>query len=272
MPWHFFSMSSSSGGAKLEPVARFGEMLNTFRFAPLLNDVRMHITNAQNIVYAVSSYPYQTHIISRVSDSAMLFVRVLAHLLLLFMPNPKLGIEEKLGKWAQEHKWLVSKREHDVLLYRCSICALNPAAGRWSTWRDAERLQKSTVVTHLNDNNHKDSIKLAATRDTNNAYWRNQASRVDQEEDQKLMSDTPLVQCALWLAREEVSIQKFESLADHCKAVGAPVSTEFHSSRYSSWEFTEAIDIVVMRKNAETIRASAMHSGILDTTNDRDEW
>lgn len=128
------------------------------------------------------------------------------------------------------------------------------------------------MVSHGKDGNHAESIKLAATREVNNSFWKGQASRLEAEKDKKLMGYSPLVQNAIWLAREEISIVKFESLAEHCKLLGSSLSTEFHVTRYSSWEFIESIDIVIMRKNADTIRNAVMYGIILDTVIDSDEW
>ncbi|KAF4653155.1 hypothetical protein FOL47_010667, partial [Perkinsus chesapeaki] len=169
------------------------------------------------------------------------------------MPNPVLSIRQKLLKWVKEHSWLETSEDADgSILYRCSLCCLNPTSG----------------VVGVEDGNHAESVKLAAAREVNNSFWKGQVSRMEAEKDKRLMGYSPLVQNAIWLAREEISIVKFESLAEHCKLLGSSLSTEFHATRYSSWEFIESIDIVLMRKNADTIRNAVMHGIILDTVID----
>ena len=71
----------------------------------------------------------------------------------------------------------------------------------------------------------------------------------------------------------EIALRKYLSVLGFCQLSGASNcetvgSNSFHSSPNTAWEFIEAVDTVIQKKNTAVIRTGGTISLVLDTTTD----
>ena len=192
--------------------------------------------------------------------------------------KPSLSVLEKLTARKKDFPWIETSGSAGYQMYRCSACA-KAGKGVWVSFRNFEtdKTQKSQFKTPDSETKHVAVVQLIATRDNNDTFWRKQAEEAKAKETARkskfLQNKRDQVRSVLFLAKEEISIGKYRSLLKYASEIdGSSVEVSYHSSTKAGWSLLDSVSEVILKRDSKIVRDADMHSIILDSTNDGDDW
>ena len=121
-------------------------------------------------------------------------------------------------------------------------------------------------------------MKLIASYDTNSNFWKNNAKEAvtsnDAEKTDFLNKNHDLVAQFCPLPRKRYQLECTAPSSSMCRRLTvAPSRWDLiNLPLLACWGFTECVSDTILKRDMRIIRNAPMHSIILDSTKDRDDW